>query len=339
MATVLLLHVFTHTHLTPQIISSDISELQKNQATTVAKIAQYKRKLMDLSHRVLQVAASFHLQLLFPKKSEIKRDDNHLHLSWSLNKCPNTVFPCFIFPASLLLFIFITPPLPLCSWQVLIKQEIQRKSGYAIQVDEEHLRVQLDTIQSELNAPTQFKASHKHTLTQVFFFFSICVATPKVALQLYNIIFTVCRCSRCYLRQTLYWMLCFVFLPPGPVEWTDVPNPYAEPLWSCEVRGALQCWCRPAQRNQTSKSQKPWLRTGVCCRPQLQRTSFPRKALSPPKMLLSRLSLSALEAAAGWLKSLDQRHQRRPGGHQTYRARPERQRTHERRNPELSLLN
>ena len=40
-----------------QIISNDISELQKNQATTVAKIAQYKRKLMDLSHRVLQVCA------------------------------------------------------------------------------------------------------------------------------------------------------------------------------------------------------------------------------------------------------------------------------------------
>uniref|UniRef100_A0A3B4FD27 Nucleoporin 54 n=1 Tax=Pundamilia nyererei TaxID=303518 RepID=A0A3B4FD27_9CICH len=37
------------------IISNDISELQKNQATTVAKIAQYKRKLMDLSHRVLQI--------------------------------------------------------------------------------------------------------------------------------------------------------------------------------------------------------------------------------------------------------------------------------------------
>lgn len=45
------------------------------------------------------------------------------------------------------------------SLQVLIKQEIQRKTGYAIQVDEEHLRVQLDTIQSELNAPTQFKVS------------------------------------------------------------------------------------------------------------------------------------------------------------------------------------
>ncbi|XP_015219312.1 nucleoporin p54 isoform X2 [Lepisosteus oculatus] len=86
------------------IISDDISELQKNQATTVAKIAQYKRKLMDLSHRVLQV---------------------------------------------------------------LIKQEIQRKSGYAIQVDEEHLRVQLDTIQSELNAPTQFKGRLNELMSQI----------------------------------------------------------------------------------------------------------------------------------------------------------------------------
>lgn len=39
----------------PQIISEDISELQKNQTTTMAKIAQYKRKLMALSHRTLQV--------------------------------------------------------------------------------------------------------------------------------------------------------------------------------------------------------------------------------------------------------------------------------------------
>lgn len=53
---------------------------------------------------------------------------------------------------------------------MLIKQEIQRKSGYAIQVDEEHLRVQLDTIQSELNAPTQFKVSStaKHELVGFF---------------------------------------------------------------------------------------------------------------------------------------------------------------------------
>ncbi|NWU90825.1 NUP54 protein, partial [Upupa epops] len=86
------------------IISEDISELQKNQTTTMAKIAQYKRKLMALSHRTLQV---------------------------------------------------------------LIKQEIQRKSGYAIQADEEQLRVQLDTIQSELNAPTQFKGRLNELMSQI----------------------------------------------------------------------------------------------------------------------------------------------------------------------------
>ena len=47
---------------------------------------------------------------------------------------------------------------------MLIKQEIQRKSGYAIQVEEEHLRVQLDTCQSELNAPTQFKVRPRRPL-------------------------------------------------------------------------------------------------------------------------------------------------------------------------------
>ncbi|XP_075058812.1 nucleoporin p54 isoform X2 [Mixophyes fleayi] len=86
------------------IISEDISELQKNQATTMAKIAQYKRKLMELSHKVLQV---------------------------------------------------------------LIKQEIQRKSGFAIQAEEEHLRVQLDTIQCELNAPTQFKGRLNELMSQI----------------------------------------------------------------------------------------------------------------------------------------------------------------------------
>ncbi|XP_051820351.1 nucleoporin p54 isoform X2 [Antechinus flavipes] len=86
------------------IISEDISELQKNQTTTLAKIAQYKRKLMELSHRTLQV---------------------------------------------------------------LIKQEIQRKSGYAIQADEEQLRVQLDTIQCELNAPTQFKGRLNELMSQI----------------------------------------------------------------------------------------------------------------------------------------------------------------------------
>ncbi|XP_041052309.1 nucleoporin p54 isoform X2 [Carcharodon carcharias] len=86
------------------IISEDVNELQKNQATTVAKIAQYKRKLMDQAHKVLQV---------------------------------------------------------------LIKQEIQRKAGYAIQAEEEQLLVQLDTIQSELNAPTQFKGRLNELMSQI----------------------------------------------------------------------------------------------------------------------------------------------------------------------------
>ncbi|KAL2780475.1 nucleoporin p54 isoform 2 [Daubentonia madagascariensis] len=50
---------------------------------------------------------------------------------------------------------------------VLIKQEIQRKSGYAIQADEEQLRVQLDTIQCELNAPTQFKGRLNELMSQI----------------------------------------------------------------------------------------------------------------------------------------------------------------------------
>ena len=96
--------LFTLKNCFKQIISEDIGELQKNQTTTMAKIAQYKRKLMDLSHRTLQV---------------------------------------------------------------LIKQEIQRKSGYAIQADEEQLRVQLDTIQGELNAPTQFKGRLNELMSQI----------------------------------------------------------------------------------------------------------------------------------------------------------------------------
>ena len=38
-----------------------------------------------------------------------------------------------------------------------MKQEIIRKQGFAIQADEEQLRVQLETLQVELNHPTQFK--------------------------------------------------------------------------------------------------------------------------------------------------------------------------------------
>ena len=40
---------------------------------------------------------------------------------------------------------------------MIVKQEIHRKMGYGIQVEEETLKVQLEQLQGELNHPTQFK--------------------------------------------------------------------------------------------------------------------------------------------------------------------------------------
>lgn len=81
-----ILTVFNHACVDLQIISNDISELQKNQATTVAKIAQYKRKLMDLSHRVLQVAVS----LFFNKPFR------HPYISVKLSNCRSSKFTVYI---------------------------------------------------------------------------------------------------------------------------------------------------------------------------------------------------------------------------------------------------
>ena len=49
--------------------------------------------------------------------------------------------------------------------QVMVKQEIYRKLGYAIQADEEQVRVQLEALQAELNAPTQFKVRLQYICT------------------------------------------------------------------------------------------------------------------------------------------------------------------------------
>ncbi|KAI8510638.1 Nuclear pore complex protein Nup54, partial [Branchiostoma belcheri] len=51
--------------------------------------------------------------------------------------------------------------------EVLIRQEAYRKSGYAIQADEEQLRVQLEAIQVELNAPMQFKGRLNELMSQI----------------------------------------------------------------------------------------------------------------------------------------------------------------------------
>lgn len=51
--------------------------------------------------------------------------------------------------------------------KIMAQQEVMRKYGYAIQADEEQLRVQLEAIQAELNAPTQFKGRLKELLSQI----------------------------------------------------------------------------------------------------------------------------------------------------------------------------
>ena len=56
-----------------------------------------------------------------------------------------------------------------------MKQEIYRKLGYAIQADEEQLRVQLEAIQAELNAPTQFKVSLRALLSLSDSTFTFCL--------------------------------------------------------------------------------------------------------------------------------------------------------------------
>jgi nuclear pore complex protein Nup54 len=76
------------------MIVTELQQFQQKQNNMMSKMDEYKRKHIELSHRLLQV---------------------------------------------------------------VVKQEIFRKMGYAIQADEEQLRVHLEKIQAELNHPTQFK--------------------------------------------------------------------------------------------------------------------------------------------------------------------------------------
>lgn len=51
--------------------------------------------------------------------------------------------------------------------QVLVRQELYRKHGYAIQADEEQLRTKLEAIYSELTAPMQFKGRLDELMSQM----------------------------------------------------------------------------------------------------------------------------------------------------------------------------
>ncbi|ESO89471.1 hypothetical protein LOTGIDRAFT_192964 [Lottia gigantea] len=85
-------------------MGEDLSELQNKHSNMLAKLEEYKRKHLELGHRLLQV---------------------------------------------------------------IVKQEVYRKMGYAIQAEEEHTKVQLEAIQAELNHPTQFKGRLNELMSQI----------------------------------------------------------------------------------------------------------------------------------------------------------------------------
>ncbi|XP_028397776.1 nucleoporin p54-like [Dendronephthya gigantea] len=87
-----------------EILSDDITTLQQKHTETLTKLAEYKRRFLDLSHRVLKVIS---------------------------------------------------------------KQEVKRKAGCSIQVNEEDLRIQLESNLAALNAPTQFKGRLNELVAQL----------------------------------------------------------------------------------------------------------------------------------------------------------------------------
>ncbi|KAK3798088.1 hypothetical protein RRG08_034644 [Elysia crispata] len=86
------------------VIAGDLSNLQTQHSTMLSKLEDYKRKDLELGHRLLKVIS---------------------------------------------------------------KQEIYRKMGYAIQEEEETLKVQLEQLQVELNHPTQFKGRLNELMSQM----------------------------------------------------------------------------------------------------------------------------------------------------------------------------
>lgn len=86
------------------MIANELQQFQQKQNNMMSKMDEYKRKHIELSHRLLQV---------------------------------------------------------------VVKQEIFRKMGYAIQADEEQLRVHLEKTQAELNHPTQFKGRLNELMSQI----------------------------------------------------------------------------------------------------------------------------------------------------------------------------
>ena len=138
----------------------EILELQSCHATTMARMAEYRRNLIHLSHRVLKVgvlplhinpnrASSSSQELQYPHvHSEPCRC---MHACWtvlvvSLMFCsPNCLCETKVSVATIRVLALhsmqcLTPYHLTHNLQVMVAQETLRKSGYAVQQDEEQLR-------------------------------------------------------------------------------------------------------------------------------------------------------------------------------------------------------
>jgi len=102
------------------VIAGDLTALQTQHSTMLSKLEDYKRKYLELGHRLLKV---------------------------------------------------------------IVKQEIHRKMGYGIQVEEETLKVQLEQLQGELNHPTQFKGRLNEVMSQMRMQMQLASGRPE---QSYN---------------------------------------------------------------------------------------------------------------------------------------------------------
>jgi hypothetical protein len=67
-------------------VAEDIAELQRRHTATVAKIAEYRRKFLDLEHRVLQVCHTF--CLTFACRATVYYADLCLLYTIKQNVCP-----------------------------------------------------------------------------------------------------------------------------------------------------------------------------------------------------------------------------------------------------------
>lgn len=113
-------------------VQRDLTELKQKHADSAATILGHKRKLADLSHRILNVC--LHAIAMFCFETKNFTYCSFLHISYS---------------------------------QIIVKQEITRKIGVALTPEEEELRSKLENMQARVSAPTQYKGRLSELLSQM----------------------------------------------------------------------------------------------------------------------------------------------------------------------------